>query len=138
MNPILSNSDQGAATLKLDSWGFKEFGSGDGPPPPVPRVLPILNTICGSDRTTLFLQDKSQSHAVQSQALKKFQDAEICPTGSVQLSKLVGNHKPCVPQSKHLISLLFKIVCCSHDQVSTGILPGFGINEGQHKYKNAA
>lgn len=23
MNPILSNSDQGAATLKLDSWGLR-------------------------------------------------------------------------------------------------------------------
>lgn len=38
MNPILSNSDQGA-TSYLKVIGFKEFGSGDGPLPQSPGLF---------------------------------------------------------------------------------------------------
>lgn len=89
-------------TLKLDSWGFKEFGSGDGPPPPT--VPPIFSTI-----TTLHLQDTrcmwAPAHALQGHGLCYFSDA------------LNGfkSHTLLIPTRKADFFTFFNI-CCSHGQ----------------------
>lgn len=106
MNPILSNSDQGAPSyLKVRFIGFKEFGSGDGPLPQSPGFF-LFSILSSTDRTTLHLQDVKVT-------------APHTVTTRTQIIVALNSLKPqtlLIPTHK-MYSFPFSSVCCSHDQV---------------------
>lgn len=116
MNPILSQSDQGALSyLKVGFMGFKEFGSGDGPLPQSPGSF--LFSILSVAQTALLLRE-SQSQAHLHYKVMVCVISNMLQSGLQIIVALNSwkSHTLLVPEHQ-MDFFIFSSVSCSHGQI---------------------